>query len=99
MTLPLSEKAFRQQVLDLARLLGWKAYFTWASLHSPAGFPDLVMARPPRLIITELKSEAGAFTVAQEAWLEALAGCPGVEVYRWRPSDWDGIVQTLKGGQ
>lgn len=82
----LSEKQFRQQILDLAHLLGWKCYFTWASLHSPAGYPDLCMVRLSRIIFVELKSESGKVTEAQQEWLDALAATGKVEVYLWRPS-------------
>src|SRR5438132_14308233 len=88
-----TEKAFRQQVVDLAKLLGWSVYFTWQSKHSPAGFPDLVFCRASRIIFVELKSEAGKLTTAQKLWLADLAiveqawpNCVGV--YVWYPHDW-----------
>lgn len=68
----ITEKQFEQQVKDLAKLFGWRYYHTWRSIHSPAGFPDCVMVRPPRLIFTELKSEKGKVTEEQEDWLEIL---------------------------
>lgn len=40
-----TEKDFRQLVVDFARLHGWLVYFTWKSIHSPAGFPDCVFVR------------------------------------------------------
>lgn len=91
----ITEKDFRQQVLDAAQLLGWKAYFTWNSLHSPSGFPDLILCRPPRIIFAELKKENGKVTPAQEEWILALGKCPGVETYLWRPSDIDTILEKL----
>lgn len=48
----ISEKAFSQLVVDLARLLGWSVYRTWLSVRSPAGFPDLVLAKPGRPLET-----------------------------------------------
>mgnify|MGYP000098728519 CR=1 FL=1 len=94
--LRLTEKAFAQQVVDLARLLGWRVYRTWLSVRSPAGFPDLVLVRPPRLIFAELKSEKGRLTPAQEAWLELLRQVPGAEVYVWRPADLEEIAAVLR---
>jgi hypothetical protein len=91
----LSEKVFNQMVTDLAWLLGFKVYRTWLSVRSPAGFPDLVLVRPPRLIFAELKSEKARLTEAQEAWLELLRQVPAVEVYVWRPSDWESIAAVL----
>lgn len=72
----LSEKHFSQQVVDLARALGWRVYRTWLSIRSPAGFPDLVLVRQrpaPRLIFAELKTDTGKTTPEQDAWLEDLA--------------------------
>lgn len=40
------EKDFQQLVVDFARLNNWLVYFTWRSIHSPAGFPDCVFVRP-----------------------------------------------------
>ena len=75
MGIEISEKQFESQVKDLAKIYGWKYYHTWRSIHSPAGFPDVVMVRPPRLIFAELKSEKGKLTVEQEEWLATLREC------------------------
>jgi hypothetical protein len=92
-----TEKQFQAQVLDLARLLGWRVYHPWLSVRSAAGFPDLVLCRPPRLILAELKTARGRLSPAQEEWLAALRACPGVEVHVWRPMDWDAIIRVLEG--
>jgi len=49
-----------------------------------------------RLIFAELKREKGVLSVAQKQVLAEL-GTLGVEVYVWRPSDFDDIVDLLKG--
>jgi len=95
--LPVTEKHFSQQVVDLAKMLGWRVYRTWLSLRSPKGFPDLVLLRPPRLVCTELKSEIGKLTPDQEAWLADLRLVPGVEVFVWRPHDIEEIARVLRG--
>jgi hypothetical protein len=51
----------------------WRRYHTLYSKGSDAGFPDLVLARPPRLIVAELKTEAGRVTLAQQGWLDDFA--------------------------
>ena len=84
-------------VIPYARMLGWKHYFTWRSKHSPAGFPDLVLVRPPRVIFAELKRDDGTVSTSQAEWLAALAACPTVESYVWRPRDWDVITRILGG--
>ena len=91
-----NERAFRKQILELARMLGWDAYFTWTSIHSPAGFPDLVLVRGPRLIFAELKTNAGKTTRHQDKWLYHLSRT-SAEVYLWRPRDFERIVEILQG--
>ena len=89
----ITEKEFRQQIVDLARTLGWLAYWTWRSTHSPAGFPDLVLARE-RIIFAELKTQSGKLTEAQQEWITALREAGGC-CYVWRPADWPSIVDVL----
>ena len=91
-----SEKDFQQAVRDYARLTGWLDFCHWTSIRSPAGFPDLTLVRPPRVVFAELKSERGRLTAAQSETLAALSNCPGVESYLWRPSDWDAITEILR---
>jgi hypothetical protein len=80
-----SEKHFRAQVVELARLSGWLCYHTFDSRRSAPGFPDLVMVRPPHVIFAELKSESGKLRPEKDGWLEALRGCEGVYMCLWRP--------------
>jgi hypothetical protein len=103
------EREFQQAVVQLARLMGWRVHHTrpaltqrgrWLTpIQGDAGFPDLVLCRPPRLVIAELKRVRGKPTPAQHGWLEALQACAGVEVYLWTPDDWDAIVRMLTGGK
>jgi len=92
----ISEKEFQAQVLDLAKLSGWFCYHTHDSRRSAPGFPDLVLARPPRLVFAELKSEEGRLRPEQGGWLAALGRCEAVEARLWRPSDWPEIEEVLK---
>ena len=92
----ITEKDFLQQVRDLAKIFGWAFYHPFLSIHSPRGWPDVALCRPPRLILAELKSEKGKTSPDQDRWLELLAACSGVEVHLWRPSDLDLITETLK---
>ena len=92
----ISEKQFLQMVKDLAHTLGWRVYHTFDSRRSDAGFPDLVLCKPPRIIFAELKSEKGKATGPQNRWLSELALCFNVEVYLWFPSDWDALVKILQ---
>jgi len=91
----ITERDFLASVRSLAQLLGWTCYHTWQSVHSPAGFPDLVLVRPPRIIFAELKVGNRQPTPAQERWLNLLRECHGVEAYLWRPEDWEQIQAIL----
>lgn len=94
----MSERDFARVVIDAAKLLGWRVYWSWSSVHSPAGFPDLVLVRPPRVVFAELKSERGRLSVWQRETIDLLGQCPGVETYVWRPSDWRELERILRGG-
>lgn len=99
-------QALVEQILQFARITGW------ARLHiRPAqtehgwrtpiqgdgkGFPDLVLVRPPRLIVAESKRDGEKPTPEQEWWLDLFERIPGVEVYVWRPKQWDEIQRILQ---
>ncbi len=102
----ISERDFQDQIIELAHIYGWAvAHFrpamkqdgSWRTAVSAdgTGFPDLVLVRSPRLIFAEVKSEEGKVTSEQSSWLRNLAAAKQ-DVYLWRPSDWEGIVEVLK---
>lgn len=102
----LSEADLQRGVLDMARVLGWRSLHLrpartahgWATAVSGdgVGFPDLLLARGPRLVVAELKSDRGRLTDEQLAWLEALSDA-GAETYIWRPGDYpDRIAEVLR---
>lgn len=92
----ITEKQFEEQVKSYAQLNGWLYYHTHRSQHSPAGFPDCVMVRSPRIVYAELKREGKQPSAEQSEWLETLASCPQNEVYLWTPPDWDEIEGVLR---
>ena len=92
----ITENQFREQIRDLSKLFGWLFYFTWRSYHSPSGYPDITLVRPPRVILAELKTEKGQPTESQWIWLYTLQNCPGIECYLWKPSDFEEIVEIIK---
>lgn len=63
------------------------------------GFPDLTLVRDGALVFAELKRDTTRPTDDQIAWHAALEAVPGVEVYVWRPRDWDAIVDRLSRGR
>jgi len=100
----LSETDLMYQILDLAHVRGWLAQHTrpaWTAkgwrtpIQGDKGFPDLVLARAPRVIIAELKDDRAQLSKEQKLWVERLSDCRGVEVYVWRPRDWAEIEVVL----
>ena len=103
----LTEEAFQSQVLDLARLTGWKAMHVHDSRREVSrgnvrvligdrdakGWPDLVLVRH-RLIVRELKVGRNRLTQEQAEWIERLLRA-GVDAAVWRPADWPLIRKTL----
>jgi hypothetical protein len=86
---------FQAQVLQLARLCGWRVYHTHDSRRRAVGFPDLVLVKGPYLIFAELKCDKGRLTEAQEEWIAALRAA-GAPAYCWRPGDWSDIERILR---
>jgi hypothetical protein len=75
------EARFQVQVIGLARRLNYRAYHTHDSRRSEAGFPDLVLVRPPRVIFIELKSGRRRLTLEQLAWMAELETCTEVDAF------------------
>ena len=83
----MTEKDLQATVEQCATLLGWRIHHHWISIRSSPGWPDLVLVRPPRLMVVELKRDGVTPTPAQQEWLDDLAAC-GVDVRIWRPAGW-----------
>ena len=93
-----TEKDFMRAIHLLAELCGWLIYHTHDSRRSPAGFPDLVLVKPPRVLFIETKSEKGRVTPEQQTWLTALEACDEPpQTYLARPSDWESIAAVIQG--
>lgn len=101
----LTEAEFTAQVLQYAKLRGWRsAHFRAARLangswRTPvqgdgAGFPDLVLVRAKRIVVAELKVGAPV-AENQTEWLAAFRAA-NVPAYLWRPCDWDEILEVLQ---
>jgi hypothetical protein len=93
--LPMTEKDVERHVRDATKQFGWLRYHTHRSDFSPAGFPDEVLLRPPRMVVAELKGRGKDPSDKQQEWLDYFAQIPGVEVYVWSPDDFDEIDRTL----
>ena len=94
------EKDFQERVCHIARLYGWRIYSIPDSRRvSLAGYPDLTMwnVEQKRFIWAELKREKGRLSESQKVVLLELETLGVAEVYVWRPSDFDRIIELLKG--
>lgn len=107
----MSEGEFLGAVIQYARERGWRvAHFRPARTASGwrtavqadgKGFPDLVLARPPRdgergrVVFVELKSETGRMSPEQQTWCHALL-CGGAEYYSYKPKNWFELMRDLK---
>ena len=101
----LSETEFQSQIVQLARITGWRVNHTrrsrgkggkWATTTSCIGFPDLTLWNPRhhRVLFVELKTDTGKLTDEQTAVLQSLQDA-GADVRVWRPADWNVVQQIL----
>ena len=102
----LSEKDFSHTVEDLLDLFHWqwshsrpaRTKYGWTTaLSGKKGEPDYRALRPPRYLLLELKTEEGKLTPEQQEWADLLLACPGIEYHLFRPSDYERIVEILRG--
>jgi hypothetical protein len=91
-----SEADFEALVRRYAALRGWRLMHIYDARRSAEGWPDLSLVRGERLIFAELKTARGKVTPAQQEWLGALAGVPGVLAEVWRPDSWPHIEEVLE---
>ena len=93
-----SERTFMAALVALAEQLGWESFHVYDSRRSRPGFPDLVLVKPPALVLAELKVAANTTTADQDRWLALLGAVPGVRARLWRPEHWSAICAELGGG-
>ncbi len=86
---------FQWQIVKYAKLCGWDYQYWWRTLKSPKGFLDLVLVRQPRLIFAEIKIPPDVLSKEQQKWFNIWKQMPQVEVYIWKPDDWNDIEQIL----
>ena len=90
------EKAFMEQIREIAIVSGWMTYHTHNSQRSEPGWPDLALYKDRRLVFIETKRQIGRVTPEQQTWIDALNTVDGaVQAYIFRPSDWDQIHEVL----
>ena len=95
-----TERQFQQQIIQLAKYLGWLVYHTYDSRRSEAGFPDLVLVhrKKKKTLFAELKVGDNQPTKDQVLWLLTLDQA-GQWSELWHPDQWHRIEHILKTGQ
>lgn len=104
----MSEATLQDRVVDRAKRRGWKVAHAGRGIAAfdaqgnpvfvtpmAKGWPDLVLLRPPRILVIELKREDNDVTPEQLEWLQLFNGCniPAIIV---KPSDLrEGRVNTI----
>src|SRR5262245_50561560 len=83
MSVQVTEQELQTTILEAARMLGWRAYHQrpaqtrhgWrTAMTGHPGFPDLIIAKPGRVLALELKSARGRVRPDQAEWLRTLDG-------------------------
>ena len=80
----MTEAQFQESVVQLAAWHGWAMWHDFDSRRNMAGWPDLFLSRPPRIIVAELKVGKNTTTVEQREWLQRFADCD-IEAVVFRP--------------
>lgn len=99
-----SEAAFQAQVVDAARIMGWRVQHSrpsqvggkWmTAITGDVGFPDLVLAhRTKGVLFAELKTDTGRLSPDQVKWRDTLTAA-GAEYHLWRPEDMMYVMKRL----
>jgi len=103
-----SEKDFQAQIVKQAQIAGWRVFHVGDSRKMvkrgnakfmvgdalAKGFPDLLLVKPPCILVIEVKRELGKTTPEQDEWLADFDAC-GIVTGVARPSDWEAIVALL----
>jgi hypothetical protein len=91
----MTERELLDNILSMARYLGWLGYHTHDSRHSAPGFPDIFLVRGQRVLAIECKRQDGRTTPDQDAWLSALREA-GIDAYVIRPNHWlSGYIEEV----
>jgi len=94
----IKEVDWQAQVIKAVRdVHGDKAlvYHTHDSRHSAAGFPDLVILLPGKLIFAELKAEGKELSEDQQAWMDGLAQVERLGWYVWQPHQMSAVLEAI----
>jgi len=104
------EAEFQRNLIEMANNLGWRVasfrkvrvqrkngrvYWETPVAADGRGFPDTLMIKGRRLLISEQKVGHNTTTPEQKLWLNAFEQV-GAEVHVWKPEQWREIERTLR---
>ena len=97
---PPTEMQLRRSVLDRLRRDGWLVHMLpqqrGQRARTATGWPDVVAVKSGRMLVIELKAEAGTLSDAQVEWLQALDAVAGIETMVLKPSgfkEWERMLE------
>lgn len=91
----MTETELQDAIIDVAERAGWLIFHDYDSRRNRAGFPDLVLVKPPRVLFVELKKKGGVVSPNQRMWLDALARCDTIAAGVVYPKDQDAMFDRL----
>jgi len=91
----MTEAELQTAIIDVAELAGWLVFHDHDSRRNPAGLPDLILVKPPRVVFLELKTDTGRLRPEQQTWLEALADCDTIASALIRPDNLPTVIDYL----
>lgn len=102
----ITERDYQTQIVQLARMTGWAVFHHHDSRRQVApgvfvgdkdakGFPDLILLRPPQVLVIEVKRELGKTTPEQDVWLRRWSEC-GITALVARPSNWPEVERAIR---
>jgi hypothetical protein len=100
---PVREQELQATIVEACRVLGYRVAHVrpartahgWRTpMSGDVGFPDLICARPGRVLALELKAARGRLGPGQSQWLQALEGGL-VHAQVVRPAELDELLVLL----
>ena len=93
----MTETDLQTLIVDVAEQCGWLVFHDNDSRRNNAGFPDLVLVKPPRVVFMALKSDKGTLRPAQQVWMGHLLECDTIASAVVRPEHLDLVTNYLTG--
>lgn len=91
----MTEADLQTLIVDVAEQYGWLVFHDNDSRRNNAGFPDLVLVKPPRVVFIELKSDKGTLRPEQQVWMGRLLECDTIASAVVRPEHLELVTNYL----